>query len=228
MRPAVNLIMGANIGTTVTNTIVSLGQSMDRKQFRRAFAGATVHDCFNWLCVSIFLPLEAIFHPIERLSHLIVRGIDSEPSEESPDFFSVLTDPFTTLIIQMDTKSVLDKIAIVGLSDVLTGLLLLAISLVMLILCLTVLVKILQSLLMGSVAGKLKKNINSNLPGPFKPLTGGISATKYPPSFQVHIPSDRNGNDILAAKLQCIYINPHTLGGNWCDKPGENVSPDPG
>ena len=41
LTPAINIIMGANIGTTVTNTIVSMGQSMDRKQFRRSFAGAT-------------------------------------------------------------------------------------------------------------------------------------------------------------------------------------------
>ena len=52
--------MGANIGTSVTNTIVSLAQSGDRNQFRRAFAGATVHDMFNWLSVLILLPLEAI------------------------------------------------------------------------------------------------------------------------------------------------------------------------
>ena len=50
--------MGANIGTSVTNTIVSIGQSGDRDQFRRAFAGATVHDMFNWLSVAILLPLE--------------------------------------------------------------------------------------------------------------------------------------------------------------------------
>ena len=50
--------MGANIGTSVTNTIVSIGQSGDRDQFRRAFAGATVHDMFNWLSVAILLPVE--------------------------------------------------------------------------------------------------------------------------------------------------------------------------
>lgn len=52
--------MGANIGTSVTNTIVSMGQSADRNQFRRAFGGATVHDMFNILSVIVFLPLEVI------------------------------------------------------------------------------------------------------------------------------------------------------------------------
>ena len=51
--------MGANIGTSVTNTIVSLAQSPNRDEFRRAFAGATVHDMFNWLSVIVLLPIEA-------------------------------------------------------------------------------------------------------------------------------------------------------------------------
>lgn len=36
---AIYIIMGANVGTTITNTLVSLAQSADRAQFRRAFAG---------------------------------------------------------------------------------------------------------------------------------------------------------------------------------------------
>ena len=55
---AIFIVMGANIGTSVTNTIVSIGQSGDRDQFGRAFAGATVHDMFNCLSVAILLPLE--------------------------------------------------------------------------------------------------------------------------------------------------------------------------
>lgn len=57
-RTAVPIVMGANIGTSVTNTIVALGQITDKADFRRAFAGATVHDMFNWMTVLIFLPLE--------------------------------------------------------------------------------------------------------------------------------------------------------------------------
>ena len=52
------MVMGANIGTSVTNTFVSMGQIGDRNNFQRAFAAATVHDMFNWLTVLILLPLE--------------------------------------------------------------------------------------------------------------------------------------------------------------------------
>ena len=50
--------MGANIGTSLTSTLVSLTQISDRRQFELAFAGATVHDCFNWLTVTVLLTLE--------------------------------------------------------------------------------------------------------------------------------------------------------------------------
>lgn len=55
---AIPIIMGANIGTTVTNTLVSLAHFTRPEEFRRAFSGATVHDFFNWLAVFILLPLE--------------------------------------------------------------------------------------------------------------------------------------------------------------------------
>jgi solute carrier family 34 (sodium-dependent phosphate cotransporter) len=55
---AVPMIMGANIGTTVTNTIVSVGHVRKSAEFKRAFAAATVHDFFNLLCVITMLPLE--------------------------------------------------------------------------------------------------------------------------------------------------------------------------
>ena len=60
VKLAIPIVMGANIGTSVTNTIVSIGQITDKNEFRRAFAGATVHDVFNWLAVLILLPLEII------------------------------------------------------------------------------------------------------------------------------------------------------------------------
>jgi solute carrier family 34 (sodium-dependent phosphate cotransporter) len=55
---AVPMIMGANIGTTVTSTLASLGSIRRPEEFRRAFAAATVHDFFNILAVAVFLPVE--------------------------------------------------------------------------------------------------------------------------------------------------------------------------
>jgi sodium-dependent phosphate cotransporter len=55
---AVPMIMGANIGTTVTNTLVSLAHMGRREEFNRAFAVATCHDFFNFMAVGLLLPLE--------------------------------------------------------------------------------------------------------------------------------------------------------------------------
>ena len=57
---AIPIIMGANIGTTVTNTLVSLGHVSRREEFKRAMGAAAVHDFFNLICVCILFPLELI------------------------------------------------------------------------------------------------------------------------------------------------------------------------
>ena len=55
---AVPMIMGANIGTTVTNTLVSLAHMGRRDEFRSAFSVAICHDFFNYLAVLVLLPVE--------------------------------------------------------------------------------------------------------------------------------------------------------------------------
>ena len=47
LEAAVPMILGANVGTTITNTLVSLGSVARRTEFRRAFAAATAHDFFK-------------------------------------------------------------------------------------------------------------------------------------------------------------------------------------
>ena len=55
---AIPIIMGANIGTSITNTIASLPQINRSTEFRRAFAAATVHDFFNFLAVIVIFPIQ--------------------------------------------------------------------------------------------------------------------------------------------------------------------------
>lgn len=63
---AIPIIMGANIGTTVTNTLVSLGHVSRRDEFRRAIGAATVHDFFNLICVSVLFPIELATGYLEK------------------------------------------------------------------------------------------------------------------------------------------------------------------
>jgi sodium-dependent phosphate cotransporter len=72
---AVPMIMGANIGTTVTNTIVSLGHMGRRDEFRRAFAVATCHDFFNFMAVSVLLPMELMTGFLRRAATAIADWV---------------------------------------------------------------------------------------------------------------------------------------------------------
>ena len=92
---AVPMVMGANIGTTITNTIVSLGHVAKKKEFRRAFAAATVHDFFNLMAVVIFLPLEIAFHILEKIggyfANLLLGG--ESVSVKGFNFIKPITKP---------------------------------------------------------------------------------------------------------------------------------------
>ncbi len=65
---AIPMIMGANIGTTVTNTIVSIGHINRGNEFKRAFSASTVHDFFNIMAVLIMFPIEMMFGVLEKAS----------------------------------------------------------------------------------------------------------------------------------------------------------------
>jgi sodium-dependent phosphate cotransporter len=83
---AVPMIMGTNIGTTVTNTIVALGHLGRKDEFRRAFAVATCHDFFNFLTVAVLLVLELLTGYLRRTAGWLssLFGAVSSVRYESP------------------------------------------------------------------------------------------------------------------------------------------------
>ena len=66
---AIPYIMGANIGTSITNTIVSLGHIVNKNEFRRAFEASIVHDFFNVFSVLILFPLQLYFGVISKTAN---------------------------------------------------------------------------------------------------------------------------------------------------------------
>jgi solute carrier family 34 (sodium-dependent phosphate cotransporter) len=84
---AVPMIMGANIGTTVTNTLAALGNIRRSEEFRRGFAGATVHDFFNVLAVAVLLPLELLTGFLSETAEWLtsrLRGTEVAEIGQSP------------------------------------------------------------------------------------------------------------------------------------------------
>ena len=98
VETAVPMVMGANIGTTVTNTLASLGHVRQSAYFERAFAAATVHDYFNLLSVVILLPLEVAFGLISRIANSLadlVEDILPEVGAGSSPIKSAISAPVT-------------------------------------------------------------------------------------------------------------------------------------
>ena len=109
VKTAIPMIMGANIGTSVTNIIVALTQAGDREQFRKAFACANVHDMFNWLTAFTLLTTEVMTGYLETVTSWMVAHMDTTASnstevKKSPDFLKGLTKPVTQLVVRLDKE----------------------------------------------------------------------------------------------------------------------------
>ncbi len=98
LQAAVPIIMGANIGTTITSTIVSLGFITKKKEFKRAVAAGTYHDFFNILTTVILFPLEYYFGFLSGMSRNIATRFFHEPKGNINIDFSFLGGRFEKII----------------------------------------------------------------------------------------------------------------------------------
>ncbi len=71
IESAIPIIMGANVGTTITSTIVSMGFINKKKDFRRAVTAGTYDGFFNILIVIILFPLEYYYGFLSGISQWI-------------------------------------------------------------------------------------------------------------------------------------------------------------
>ncbi len=141
---AVPMIMGANIGTTVTNTLASLGSIRSPEDFRRGFAGATMHDFFNVLAVAILLPVELstgwLTRAATRLTE-VLRGTEVTAPGNSP-IRTVVRLPVDALGGLLDPS---------GRGGALVGVLLLAAGLLLIFLALGMITRNMRQLVAGGV-----------------------------------------------------------------------------
>jgi len=102
---AIPIIMGANIGTTVTNIIVSLAHIRRREEFRLAFAGATVHDFFNIIAVLVLLPLEYFTHFLENSATFLADAFFGAGSMQFVSPLKIITVPVIDAIKNLASES---------------------------------------------------------------------------------------------------------------------------
>ena len=110
LEQGIYMMMGANIGTTVTNAMVAVGQIGDADQLERAFAGATVHDIYNYMSVVIMLPLELATGFLRRTSGAMVKNASSkegsgETTWEGP--IKKYVSPIGERVIKSNSKLIL-------------------------------------------------------------------------------------------------------------------------
>jgi len=106
LQSAIPIIMGANIGTTITSTIVSLGFINKKKEFKRAVAAGTYHDFFNILTVIILFPLEYYYGFLSGISAWIASAFFSPVLKPVENTISHFWFGFTPVI-----DFLLDKIS---------------------------------------------------------------------------------------------------------------------
>ena len=73
LQQAIPIILGANIGTTLTSTIVSLSYINKTAEFKKAISAGTVHDIYNIIIVLLVLPLELNYQMLSNLSAQITE-----------------------------------------------------------------------------------------------------------------------------------------------------------
>jgi sodium-dependent phosphate cotransporter len=98
---AIPIIMGANVGTTVTNIFVSFGHITRKEEFKRAFSGATVHDFFNLWAVCVLFPLELKFHFIEMISIRMAQAFTGAGGLTFSSPLKEVTAPITSMILSL-------------------------------------------------------------------------------------------------------------------------------
>jgi sodium-dependent phosphate cotransporter len=86
-------IMGANIGTSITNTIVSLGHIVNKNEFKRAFSASIVHDFFNVMAVLVLFPLQYFFGIISKSANWLAGILVGTESFTFKSPIKIITKP---------------------------------------------------------------------------------------------------------------------------------------
>jgi len=152
---AIPIIMGANIGTSITNTLVSLTFITRKGDFRRAFAGATIHDFFNLCTVVVFFPLEITFHLIQKAAFFLTGIFEGVGGVKFTSPIKTIISPAVHLIKKMLTETL-------GLSDSAAAIIMLIVALVIMISTLIYLVKTLRALIITRTEAFINKYLFRN------------------------------------------------------------------
>ena len=159
---AIPVVMGANIGTTITAIITAVGHISGKKEFRKAVSAAFIHHNFKLLTAILLFPLEYYFHTLSKIAVYFSQLISNEQvnkNESSSFLYKYTIDPLVTLFTQ--------EFALNPLTNFIVSLLLLFIS-----------IRLFIALLRNSLVGESQKNLDLYVfGGPIKAFSWGMVTT---------------------------------------------------
>ena len=199
---AIPMIMGANVGTTVTNTLVSLTFVTRKEDFRRAFSAATVHDFFNMWTIIVFFPLEIRFHIIQNSALFLTKVFEGAGGIIFTSPLKLIIDP-----IAQSIKHFLTSIA--SFHETVAGTIMLILAVIIVATSLIYLVKTMRSLVISQTESFIDRYLFRNA---FTAIVLGIVLTIAVQSSSVTtsfiVPLVASG----VISLRRAY--PYTLGAN--------------
>lgn len=191
---AIPIIMGANIGTSVTNTLVSVGHIARRAEFRRAFSAATVHDFFNLITVLVLFPLQLGTNFLGRAATLLSNFFSGTGGMKFANPLKMAVSPSVHLIERLVSES---------------GTLMLIISVILLFAALRYIVVNLKKLVIGRVESFFNTQLFKTAPRAMVlglVLTVAVQSSSITTSLAVPLAG--------AGILTLPQILPFTLGAN--------------
>lgn len=195
LTSAVPIVLGANIGTTLTSTLVALGFIGNRNLFRKAISGATIHDFFNILTAAIVFPLEYYFGFLSKLSQGLVQltGLSNDKVFTEATSLTYGFSKVSGFLAELLPNNIFAVI----------------ISLVFLYISVKILSRVIYTRLIGSSKDKLQRYIFAN---PFKSfgwgivITSGVQSSSITSSLIVPL--------VASSKIQLKHAFPFIMGAN--------------
>jgi sodium-dependent phosphate cotransporter len=191
---AIPIIMGANIGTTITNTLVSMNHITRFNEFRRAYTGAVMHDVYNILTVICLFPLQYFTNFLGIISSWTAENLVRFGGLSLTSPIKTITDPVSSVFIDLS-----------GQHAWLSGLG----AIILLFFTLRLLVAVLKSLVLGRIEIILDRFVMKTI---FRALLLGLLLTALVQSSSITtslvIPL------IGAGVLSIRKAFPYTLGAN--------------
>lgn len=154
VQGAIPIIMGANMGTTVTNTLVAMGSMNRRTEFQRAFAGATMHDFFNLMAILILFPIEQTTRYLERSATWLSVALVGAEGGKYPNPVKAAVKPAVNEVKHLLTDA--------GLAKSVAAIIMVVVALIGIFFALTYLTKVLKNLVLNKAEGSVTKTLRKS------------------------------------------------------------------